>query len=317
MKPAVIASVIICTRNRAPHLARTLGMLEGMEIPEDIRCELILVDNGSTDGTAAVIEKRRFRNMSVRRLWLPRPGKSHCLNLALRVARGGILLFTDDDVLVPSNWISGMCADILAGKADAVAGRVRITPHLCCGWMGPVHRAWVSETAPERAHGASMVGASMAFSREVLTKVPGFDIELGPGALGYGEETLFSWQIRRAGYRIIPADNTIVEHDLDPERLSRSGFLEMARRQGRSLAFLDHHWKHRPLMFSVARLTKSALRLIRSQPIRHNRFDVKPRAITESELLWMQNIHLYRHHQVESKRPPKYAKYGLVELLTR
>ncbi len=50
-----------------------------------------------------------------------------------------------------------------------------------------------------------MVGANMVFHRRVLSKVPGFDTDLGagPGSLGFGEETLFSRQLTEAGFRII------------------------------------------------------------------------------------------------------------------
>ena len=56
--------------------------------------------------------------------WLrePRSGKSRALNRGLREAKGEVLLFTDDDLRFPRQWIEPMMAPILAGEADAVAG---------------------------------------------------------------------------------------------------------------------------------------------------------------------------------------------------
>ena len=64
----------------------------------------------------------------------------------------------------------------------------------------------LSAEAPEY-----LVGANMALSREVFAKVPGFDPELGPGALGFYDDTLLGWQLQEAGYTIGSAFDVVVE----------------------------------------------------------------------------------------------------------
>ena len=148
--------------------------------------ELIVVDNASTDDTAETVKSCRLPNMTTRLVYEPRRGQCYARNTGIAVARGEVVLFTDDDIRFPDNWIAGMSEPILSGRADAVVGGVRIAPHLERCWMESTHRTWLAGTQdinpkqPER-----MVGASMAFARQVLDKVPQFDTELGPGRLAF------------------------------------------------------------------------------------------------------------------------------------
>src|SRR5262245_13280281 len=159
-----------------------------------------------------------------------------------------------------------MCEPILAGAADAVAGGVRLAPHLVRPWMQLPHRTWLASTefldapAPQE-----MVGANMAFGRHVLASVPGFDPELGPGALGQGADSLFSWQLVRAGFRIRPALDVAVEHHFDPARLTRTSFLATAARRGRTYAYQRWHWMHEPIPHHTRRLGVRLLRLWRNR----------------------------------------------------
>jgi hypothetical protein len=83
----------------------------------------------------------------------------------------------------------------------------------------------------------------MAFHRRVLSSVSGFDPRLGPGALGFGEETLFSSQLLDAGFRLGTRLDVRVEHHFDLSRLTRHHMLLIAERMGRSEAYLSYHWR--------------------------------------------------------------------------
>src|SRR5258708_4953396 len=100
----MLVSILICTRNHAASLRETLHSLAQVHLPETLSCELIVVDNGSTDDTAAVVRSSAFPQIPVRYLHEPRPGKGHAYNTGLAEARGNILLFTDDDVRLPRQW---------------------------------------------------------------------------------------------------------------------------------------------------------------------------------------------------------------------
>lgn len=241
--PAV--SIIICTRNRVDSLRQTLASIGQVLVPTGMEAELLVVDNGSSDQTQDVVANAALPNMPVRYIHEPRKGKSYAYNTGMAGANGEVFLFTDDDVRVPPDWIEGMCAPILSGAADAVAGGVCLPPHLVRPWMTLLHRYWLAETGwldPDEP--SEMVGANMAFHRRVLGHVPLFDVELGPGALGFGEESLFGFQLRDAGFRIGAALETCVEHHFDVARLARAYWLADARKRGRTWAYLSYHWFH-------------------------------------------------------------------------
>lgn len=244
MLPSI--SIVVASRNRAASLQRTLASFARMTVPAGQEVELLLLDNGSTDDTAAVMAAFSAGGISTRVLYEPEPNKSRALNRALRAAAGTILLFTDDDVRVPLDWIEGMAAPILRGAADAVAGGVRLAASLRRPWMTTAHTLALADTAGLDPDAPRLVGANMALHRSVFDRIAGFDPRLGPGrdATGTHEETLVGLQMRAAGLRIASAFDGAVEHHPDPDRLTRGAFAASMERLGRSDAYLDYHWRH-------------------------------------------------------------------------
>ena len=123
-------SIIICTCNRSDDLRQTLDAIGRLTIPNGYQCDLTVVDNASADGTADMIKSFTLGNMPLRYLLEPRRGKGYAYNAGIAATSGDILLFTDDDVRPPDDWLLGMCGPILSGDADAVAGGLRLAPHL-------------------------------------------------------------------------------------------------------------------------------------------------------------------------------------------
>jgi len=76
-----------------------------MTIPAGLQWELIVVDNNSTDDTRLVSEEFS-RTIPVRYVFEGRQGKGHALNRGIEEARGGLLVFTDDDVSVDAKWVA-------------------------------------------------------------------------------------------------------------------------------------------------------------------------------------------------------------------
>ena len=162
-------SVIICTRNRAESLRATLETIGKLSVPEGWTVELLVVDNGSSDHTADVVRRASIPLMPVKHILEPRVGKSHAYNTGISTATGDVLLFADDDVRVPANWIEGMCRPMLHGGADAVAGGVVFPRHIDrqlqmsplkerLGWVASTHELtrvvrveWLVRTWPSTA----------------------------------------------------------------------------------------------------------------------------------------------------------------------
>lgn len=97
-------SIAICTWNRCELLGKTLDTLCRLQIPEDLKWEVVVVNNASTDATASVIDSFRDR-LPVVRIDESRQGHSNARNAAVAAVQGDLLLWTDDDVRVESDWL--------------------------------------------------------------------------------------------------------------------------------------------------------------------------------------------------------------------
>lgn len=306
------ASIIICTRDRAASLRRTLAALNHVDVPAGMTAEVIVVDNASTDDTAAAVREAHLDKMALQYLFEPQPGQSRARNRGMAAATGEVIVFTDDDVIPESTWLAFICAPILEGSADAVVGAVRLAPHLSPPWLTPAHRAWLADTSGlDAADPGRMVGANMAFSRAVLDRVPAFDVELGPGAIGFGDDTLFSQQLKAAGYQIAAEFRAVVEHHFLENRLLPEQWLASARRLGHSDAYMSYHWENsvwphprRMVCSAFLRILEHRLRALvtRSGPV-----------ASEAHLVAVRSLHAALNYLAQTRRPRNYSRCGLVK----
>ncbi|HTJ00113.1 MAG TPA: glycosyltransferase family A protein [Dongiaceae bacterium] len=311
MNPKV--SIIIITRNRAAHLRETLVAFQRLQVPRELPAELLVVDNASTDDTAAVIRAAQLPQLPVRYLLEPRRGLSNGRNSGLAHTTGELILFTDDDVRVPENWIANLTAPLLSGAADAVAGGVRLAPHLERPWMTPMHRSALACTKErEKQPPHELIGANMAFTRAVIRRVPGFDPELGAGALGFKEESLFFKQFQKAGFRLAKQWGLPVEHHFEPNRLLHASFVDTARRRGHSDAYLRHHWSHETVENLAGRTREAAARLAWYRLLHPGNIFLKE-GCADWEMSLVRKLHFFRHMAVEQKRPRNYDFEGLIK----
>jgi glycosyltransferase involved in cell wall biosynthesis len=303
-------SIIISTRNRAESLGRTLESFQNVEIPENCAAEVLVMDNASTDSTAAVAGRADLGGFSLRYILEKTPGKMHAQNRGLAAAKGNILLTIDDDVRPSKHWLVRMVSPLARGEYDGTVGRIELAADLVRPWMTSMHKWWLAAPEPGTVPKLELIGASMAFRRSVLERVPEFDTELGPGALGFGDDGLFSWQLEEAGFRIGEAAEARVVHHPDPSRLLRSSWLSAARTRGRTEAYLLHHWLHgeirRPRLRRWWLGAKLAVRR------RGARLDQEGAPLWEmSYVLHMEKC---RQFEVERKRARNYTKHGLRKL---
>ena len=117
----MLITVAICTRDRAESLDRTLRSLHEATVPDGLDWELVVVDNGSTDETAAVLGAWKA-DLPVSRILEPEPGLSRARNRAVDAARGTHILWTDDDVCVDAAWLAEYARAFKAFPDDAFFG---------------------------------------------------------------------------------------------------------------------------------------------------------------------------------------------------
>jgi glucosyl-dolichyl phosphate glucuronosyltransferase len=99
-------TVAICTWNRSELLRQTMQSLVGMRPAKHYDWDLLVVNNNCTDATEEVLSEFLSR-LPLRRIFEAQPGLSNARNAAVRAATGDYILWTDDDVLVSEDWLSG------------------------------------------------------------------------------------------------------------------------------------------------------------------------------------------------------------------
>lgn len=164
----------------------------------------------------------------------------------------------------------------------------------------------------------------MAFARRVLARVPAFDPELGPGRLGFCEDSLFCLQLREAGFRMATALDVVVEHHPDPARISAQSFMARVVKEGQSQAYLSYHWKHDTCThdegtFPEPKITHVHLTLLRRMlalaglRLARRRERALSHTAPDWELRKVRQIAFYRQYLIERCRPRNYDPRGLVK----
>jgi glycosyltransferase involved in cell wall biosynthesis len=205
-------SLIICTRDRYHQLARCLESVRRIKF--DQPWELIIVDNGSTDDTAAVV-RNFIKTTDIRaiRLFEPRRGKSNGLNNALEMATGQILAFTDDDCYPAPDFLSQVWSAFDDPSVGYIGGRIML--HDPADYPITINESVTPRTFPARSFvcAGCIEGANMAFRRRVLLDIEGFDPLFGPGALfPAAEEAEAASRVSAMGWRGEYHPEVVVRH---------------------------------------------------------------------------------------------------------
>jgi len=183
-------SVVVCARDEAPRLERSLPLLLAQR---GLDYELVVVDDGSADGTWELLEAWAARDPRLRPIrLLGGQGKKRAATLGIRACRHPRMVFTDADCLPASErWLAGMASGFAQG-AELVLG---VGLHLPApGWQNALYRAETRFIALQYLAFAQAgmpymgVGRNMAYTRGLFERQRGFERHLD---LPSGDDDLF------------------------------------------------------------------------------------------------------------------------------
>ncbi len=182
-------SVVVPVRNAVKTLPHCLEALERLD-PQPL--EVVLVNNGSTDGSQELLRafSRRHTPEGAQVVEEPRPGISLARNAGIRQARGEILAWTDSDCAPDPAWLRYLIEPFAESRVGAVAGRVLPAPaasvvELFCGlytFITPSHRTCHVRWTPWTG---GYAGANFAVRRSLLEELGGYDETIAYGGDDY------------------------------------------------------------------------------------------------------------------------------------
>jgi glycosyltransferase involved in cell wall biosynthesis len=265
----VTTSLILSTRNRpAFALAAVRAVLDGHQVPT----EIVVIDQ--SDGPCpAFATWQADPRCSLRYLWKPNRGVSLGRNTGIAASTGEILLFIDDDILVPPEWIGRIVTCLRrAGEKAVVTGRtVEGQPEVPGAFAPSVdlnNRPMVYRGRPGLD---ILLTGNMAIYRSAILKVGGFDERLGPGTrFPSSEDNDFGYRLLEAGFDIVFDPQVLVVHRAwrRPTALLP---LRWAYGRGQGAYYVKYSSRRDPYMLQrmsrdVGRHLKRALRRLRTDP---------------------------------------------------
>lgn len=234
-------TVLFATRNGAYTLPGVLEAYCRLQTPPG-GWKLIVVDNGSTDGTAEILASFLDR-LPLTSLFEDKPGKNAAINTGLSSVEGDLVVFTDDDVFPRANWLARMRAAADLHPSYSILGGV-VLPR----WEVPP-REWVLSWVPPgpvftltdpSVHDGptgphNVFGPNMGVRTEVLESGHRFDVSIGPrkGQYPMGSETEFVRRLMRQGHTAWFVADAVVEHFIREFQMQEDWVLARAIRFGR------------------------------------------------------------------------------------
>jgi O-antigen biosynthesis protein len=220
-----LISVIVCTRDRPQLLENCIAGLSRQRYPH---FEVIVVDNAPTGDLVRKVVTRLGPGPQYRYVVEPRPGLSWARNTGLAAARGEIVAFLDDDDDADQYWLMGIArgfardnrigcvtGSVLPARLDTPAQELfeQLGGHMKGRGFMPLRFLPSGPQSPLFPLPPFGVGANMAFRRQALTTIGGFDVALGAGTpTAACEDTLAMTLVLLQGYQIAYEPSAVMWH---------------------------------------------------------------------------------------------------------
>ncbi len=240
MSPQPKVSVVVPVRNRERTIGRCVESLLGIDYPD---FEVIVVDNGSTDGTHDICA--RYPVVLVRE---DKKGPYAARNKGLATARGELVFFIDSDCIADKNVLTKLVRNLTADDIAGVGGQLQTYQPTTLTEQFEDYAGILVYTMPQgtlawdqrKFLSGGIFTANALFRKSVLDRLGGFDADFMSG----GDYNM-CWQIQRAGYRLVFDPEAIVQH---AHRTSLKGLIKQFFKYGldqpRLLKKQPHRYSH-------------------------------------------------------------------------
>ena len=228
---------MIPVRDGAPTLTTLLDAIDAQTLAPG-RFEVIVVDNGSSDGTGALARRRGAVVIEE-----PRPNRAGARNRGVDAAAGDLIAFTDADCVPAPGWLEGLAACL--ARAPLAAGAVELVTDEHPNRWEELERLWRFRQEAAVAQGWAAT-ANLGVRRDAFLAVAGFDA----GYRHIGEDVDFCLRVRAAGYELAWCAQAVVRHRAESTAAAvlRRAFIhgyssnQHARRWRGEIGW--RHWRH-------------------------------------------------------------------------
>jgi glycosyltransferase involved in cell wall biosynthesis len=239
-------SVIICTYNRFESLRRMLKSFTEIVNPEAFSWELIVVDNNSKDKTQIILEQyKKHSKVNLQYVFEEKQGLSRARNRGIQHAKGNIIAFTDDDIIVDKYWLFNIHKVLKEYQVSSVGGKILPL------WDIPKPRWLIPELygmlalldlgeKPLYLNYPFIFGANIAVQAKMFKKYGLFNENLGRvGKKLFSHEELdFLLRLHNGGEKILYHPDILVHHCISRERMSKLYFRKWKYYAGASSAIM-------------------------------------------------------------------------------
>ena len=238
---APVVSVVLPTRGRASYLEVTLDSLAAQELDEP--WELLVVDDGSSDGTRALLERREVRSLR----FDPARGLNPARNAGVRATEGELVAFTDDDVLVPPGWLRTLVDGARRHEdAEAFGGPIHArfeggAPPGCGREEPPLTTL---DLGPRDVTARHVWGANMALRRPAFERVGEFDETIHGG----GDEQEWLERLQARGGSVMYLAGAGLDHRRTAEDARLGPLVRGAYARGRAMREFDSRQGRAPAL---------------------------------------------------------------------
>jgi glycosyltransferase involved in cell wall biosynthesis len=246
-------SCVICCHNSAARLPETIKHLSRQRFSPETQWELLIVDNGSTDDTEAVVRREWAGpgSVALRIVKEPKAGLSHARVRALAEARGEIISFIDDDNWVCEDWVEKVARFMAAHPEVGGLGsyNIPVSNQPFPEWF-TTHRRFFAVAGSDTVEGditdtdRMLVGAGFSLRKAAADQIwkEGFRYSLAGRsgrAMSAGEDQELCLALQLSGWRLWFSRELTLQHFIPESRLKWSYLCALLRGIGRSSVMLD------------------------------------------------------------------------------